>query len=179
MTALLKRMGRDDLTGHGFRSTFRDWAGEATAYPREVIEHALAHQLKNKAEAAYARGDLFEKRRRLMKEWAFYWQGAGGGDRDGIKQEGQIDQLPTVYLTHTQLDKHVKLNKLSYMTQILYKAQNTILGKVFSNLAQIGIPNCILAGGTALSRYYLHHRVSYDLDFFVGGSFSPENYQSR
>lgn len=58
------------ITAHGFRSTFRDWAGETTNYPREVIEHALAHQLKDKAEAAYARGTLFEKRRRLMVEWA-------------------------------------------------------------------------------------------------------------
>ncbi len=72
------------------------------------------------------------------------------------------------------LDKHAKFNKLSYMTQSLYGKQDTILDKVFSNLVQIGIPNCILAGGTALSRYYLHHRVSYDLDFFVGGGFSPE-----
>lgn len=55
MLAVLKRMKRADLTAHGFRSTFRDWAGETTAYPREVIEHALAHQLKDKAEAAYAR----------------------------------------------------------------------------------------------------------------------------
>lgn len=70
MTALLKRMGRTDLTAHGFRSTFRDWAGETTGYPREVIEHALAHQLKDKAEAAYQRGTLFDKRRRLMNEWA-------------------------------------------------------------------------------------------------------------
>lgn len=69
-SALLKRMGRGDLTAHGFRSTFRDWAGEATAFPREVIEHALAHQLKDKAEAAYARGTLFEKRRLLMEAWA-------------------------------------------------------------------------------------------------------------
>lgn len=69
-SALLKRMGRDDLTAHGFRSTFRDWAGEATAFPREVIEHAMAHQLKDKAEAAYARGTLFEKRRLLMEAWA-------------------------------------------------------------------------------------------------------------
>lgn len=72
MLAVLKRMGRTDLTVHGFRSTFRDWAGETTAYPREVIEHALAHQLKDKAEAAYARGTLFEKRRRLMDDWAKY-----------------------------------------------------------------------------------------------------------
>lgn len=55
---------------HGFRSTFRDWAGEVSAYPREVIEHAMAHQLKDKAEAAYARGTLFEKRRALMADWA-------------------------------------------------------------------------------------------------------------
>lgn len=58
------------VTVHGFRSTFRDWAGETTAYPREVIEHALAHQLADKAEAAYQRGDLLEKRRRLMADWA-------------------------------------------------------------------------------------------------------------
>jgi len=55
-----------------FRSTFRDWAGETTAYPREVIEHAMAHQLPDKAEAAYARGTLFDKRRRLMADWADY-----------------------------------------------------------------------------------------------------------
>ena len=70
MTAVLRRMGRGDLTAHGFRSSFRDWAGEATAYAREVIEHALAHQLKDKAEAAYARGTLLDKRVRLMKDWA-------------------------------------------------------------------------------------------------------------
>ena len=70
LTAVLRRMGRGDLTVHGFRSTFRDWAGETTAHPREVIEAALAHRLKDKAEAAYARGDLFVKRRRLMEDWA-------------------------------------------------------------------------------------------------------------
>ena len=58
------------VTVHGFRSTFRDWAGETTAYPREVIEHAIAHQIPDKAEASYARGTLFEKRRRLMADWA-------------------------------------------------------------------------------------------------------------
>ena len=71
LTAVLRRMERK-ITAHGFRSTFRDWAGETTAYPREVIEHALAHQLKDKAEAAYARGTLFDKRRRLMADWAKY-----------------------------------------------------------------------------------------------------------
>ena len=60
------------------------------------------------------------------------------------------------------------------MSYSLYKAQDAILDKVFSNLDQLGIPNCILAGGTALARHYLHHRVSYDLDFFVGGNLSPE-----
>lgn len=69
LTAVLRRMGLQ-VTAHGFRSTFRDWAGETTAYPREVIEHALAHQLKDKAEAAYARGTLFDKRRRLMADWS-------------------------------------------------------------------------------------------------------------
>jgi len=69
--AVLKRMGVP-VTVHGFRSTFRDWAGETTNFPREVIEHALAHQLKDKAEAAYARGTLFEKRRRLMNAWDTY-----------------------------------------------------------------------------------------------------------
>jgi integrase len=69
---LLKRMGRGDLTAHGFRSTFRDWAAERTNYPREVAEMALAHAVSDKVEAAYRRGDLFEKRRRLMDEWARY-----------------------------------------------------------------------------------------------------------
>ncbi len=72
LTAVLRRMDRGEVTAHGFRSTFRDWAGESTSYPREVIEHALAHQLKDKAEAAYARGTLFDKRRRLMDDWAKY-----------------------------------------------------------------------------------------------------------
>lgn len=62
LTALLRGDSRK-LTQHGFRSTFRDWAGETTAYPREVIEHALAHQLKDKAEAAYQRGDLLGAQR--------------------------------------------------------------------------------------------------------------------
>ncbi len=69
---LLRRMGRGDLTAHGFRSTFRDWCAEATNYPREVAEAALAHTLRDKTEAAYQRGDLMEKRRRLMTEWAAF-----------------------------------------------------------------------------------------------------------
>jgi integrase len=70
LTAVLKRMDRVGLTQHGFRSTFRDWAAETTAFPREVIEHALAHQLADKAEVAYQRGDLLAKRARLMDAWA-------------------------------------------------------------------------------------------------------------
>lgn len=71
LSAVLRRM-KVHAVPHGFRSTFRDWAGERTAHPREVIEHALAHLLKDKAEAAYQRGDLFEKRRRLMNDWAAF-----------------------------------------------------------------------------------------------------------
>jgi integrase len=72
LTAVLRRLDRGDITQHRFRSTFRDWAGETTAYPREVIEHALAHQLKDKTEAAYQRGDLLTKRQALMVDWAKY-----------------------------------------------------------------------------------------------------------
>jgi integrase len=71
----LRRMGRGDLTAHGFRSTFRDWAAERTTYPGEVAEQALAHSLPSKVEAAYRRSDLFEKRRRLMEDWADFCQG--------------------------------------------------------------------------------------------------------
>ena len=60
---------------HGFRSSFRDWAAEETDHPREVVEAALAHVVKNKVEAAYRRTDLFERRRRLMDDWASYLAG--------------------------------------------------------------------------------------------------------
>jgi integrase len=83
LTAVIRRMQGDGaptwtdehgepIVVHGFRSAFRDWAGEVTGYAREVIEHALAHRLKDKAEASYARGTLLEKRRRLMADWAAY-----------------------------------------------------------------------------------------------------------
>jgi integrase len=72
LLATLRRMGCGDLTAHGFRSTFRDWCAERTAYPRDVAEMALAHTIKNQTEAAYRRGDLFEKRRRLMSDWSKY-----------------------------------------------------------------------------------------------------------
>jgi integrase len=67
---LLERMKRDDITAHGFRSTFRDWAAESTNYPRDVAEMALAHTISDNVEAAYRRGDLFEKRKRMMDDWA-------------------------------------------------------------------------------------------------------------
>ena len=75
LSKLVKEQGIDAVP-HGFRSSFRDWAGERTNHPREVVEAALAHVVQNKAEAAYARSDLFERRRRLMEDWADY---LGGG----------------------------------------------------------------------------------------------------
>ena len=62
----------DRCTPHGFRSSFRDWAAEETTFPNEVMEMALAHAIKNKAEAAYRRGDLLAKRRELMTSWSSY-----------------------------------------------------------------------------------------------------------
>jgi integrase len=67
---LLRRMKRDDLTVHGFRSTFRDWCAERTNFPREVAEMALAHAVGDATERAYARGDLFQKRQQLAEAWA-------------------------------------------------------------------------------------------------------------
>ncbi|SRR6476469_5774438 len=69
---LLRRMGRDDLTAHGFRSSFRDWAAERTNFPAEVAEMALAHAVSDKTIAAYNRSDLFERRKRLMAQWASF-----------------------------------------------------------------------------------------------------------
>jgi len=79
LTAVLRRMGRGDLTAHGFRSTFKDWAAESTAYPAELSEMALAHTIGSKVEAAYRRGDLFEKRRRLMADWGQFCSTPGMG----------------------------------------------------------------------------------------------------
>jgi integrase len=84
---LLRRMGRGDLTVHGFRSSFRDWAAERTNFPSEVAEMALAHAVGNKVEAAYRRGDLFEKRRRLMQQWATFCTTAPA-------QQGQSNVTP-------------------------------------------------------------------------------------
>ena len=69
---LLRRMKRADVTAHGFRSTFRDWAAERTTFPRRVVEAALAHVIKDKTEAAYLRTQFFEQRRELMNAWAAF-----------------------------------------------------------------------------------------------------------
>ncbi|WP_223300216.1 tyrosine-type recombinase/integrase [Methyloversatilis sp. RAC08] len=85
LTAVLRRMAVP-ATVHGFRSTFRDWAAEATNYPRDVAEMALAHSIGDKVEAAYRRGDLFEKRRRMMDDWAkFCRQTSVGADVTPIR----------------------------------------------------------------------------------------------
>jgi integrase len=81
---LLRRMGRGDLTAHGFRSTFRDWAAEATAHPRDVCEFALAHRLRDKVEEAYQRSDLFEKRLRLMEDWAAWCARVPAGEGENV-----------------------------------------------------------------------------------------------
>jgi integrase len=90
MLMLLRRMGRGDLTVHGFRSAFRDWCAEATNYPRELAEAALAHALDSKVEAAYQRGDLLEKRRRLMAEWAAFC------GRTALAEAGNVTVLHAV-----------------------------------------------------------------------------------
>ena len=83
MSMLLRRM-KVDATVHGFRSTFRDWAAETSSFPHEVCEMALAHVIANKAEAAYRRGDLFDKRRKLMDAWAAFCE---------VQQEGKVVPL--------------------------------------------------------------------------------------
>jgi integrase len=75
MLALLKQMGRHDITVHGFRSSFRDWAADTTTYPNHIVEKALAHEIGNAVEAAYRRGDMLEKRAELMLDWASFCDG--------------------------------------------------------------------------------------------------------
>jgi integrase len=71
----MRRMGRGDVTAHGFRSTSRDWVGDCTDFPRDVAETALAHTVGDKVEAAYRRGDGFQKRRLFAEEWAKFRAG--------------------------------------------------------------------------------------------------------
>lgn len=75
MLTVLRRMKCDGLTVHGFRSTFRDWAAECTTYPNEMAEMALAHTVDDKVEAAYRRGDMFQRRRQMMDDWAMWCEG--------------------------------------------------------------------------------------------------------
>lgn len=77
MLMLLRRMGHDGLTVHGFRSSFRDWCGDATSFPREIAEHALAHQVGDDTEQAYRRATALAKRRKLMGAWGRYCTAAG------------------------------------------------------------------------------------------------------
>ena len=81
MLMMLRRIGRSDLTTHGFRSTFRDWAAECTNFPREVAEAELAHVVGDRTEAAYRRGDLLERGRRLMDAWAAHCLAQPESDR--------------------------------------------------------------------------------------------------
>jgi integrase len=83
MLDLVRGMRGHGATVHGFRSSFRDWANEQTAYPNEMCEIALAHAVSDKTEAAYRCGDMLEKRRRLMADWAAYCERASA-ERDNV-----------------------------------------------------------------------------------------------
>ena len=87
MTMLLKRMGQTEITVHGFRSTFRDWASEQTSFAHKVCEMALAHTIGNKAEAAYRRGDLLEKRRKLMEAWEAFCEPQNSSNLVALKRK--------------------------------------------------------------------------------------------
>jgi integrase len=80
LQSVLRRMGRDDITVHGMRSAFRDWAAEKTAFPHHTCEHALAHRISDKAESAYRRGDELERRRELMEAWARWCEPKDGAN---------------------------------------------------------------------------------------------------
>jgi hypothetical protein len=84
MEMVLRRMKIENATVHGFRSSFRDWAGNVTSFPREVTETALAHVIGDKAEQAYRRGDALDKRRALMDAWAAYCEPRTSGNVVGI-----------------------------------------------------------------------------------------------
>ena len=99
LSKLIKEIGIAAVP-HGFRSSFPDWAAERTSTPREVVEAALAHTVRNPTEAAYARSDLFERRRRLMDDWAAYLSGAHGQVRqDDGNRASRPGVLPTLQPT--------------------------------------------------------------------------------
>jgi hypothetical protein len=89
MATRLRRMDRGGLTVHGFRSTFRHWCAEATAHPREVAKQALAHALPDRVEAAYRPGDILEKRRRHMEDWAAFCSMRAGSPTALIREAGR------------------------------------------------------------------------------------------
>ena len=105
-STLLQRMGHEDLTTHGFRSSFRDWAAERTSYPREVAEQALAHALADKVEAAYRRSDLFDKRRRLMEAWARFCM-TPAGEKQGAVTPLRSSALRTPGRAYNRVDRFV------------------------------------------------------------------------
>lgn len=79
---------RGDYVPHGFRSSFRDWSGEVSSFPRDVAEMALAHAIRDKVKAAYRRGDLFEKRAKMMSAWAVFLDLANGGRKIVLIRRG-------------------------------------------------------------------------------------------
>ena len=87
MAMQFRRMQLGKFTIHGFRSSFRDWASEQTSFPHETCEHALAHRISDKAEAAYRRGDQFEKRRQLMEAWARHCEPATSANVVQLRKE--------------------------------------------------------------------------------------------
>jgi integrase len=91
LLALIRRMGRSDITAHGFRSAFSDWASEVSSFSAELRETALAHVVSNKAEAAYRRGDALEKRRAMMEAWANFCEPKAGSN---VIQFGKSNSPP-------------------------------------------------------------------------------------
>jgi integrase len=88
MEMVLRRMNLASVTVHGFRSAFRDWAGNETHFPREVAEAALAHVIGDAAERAYRRGDALEKRRALMEAWARFLEPSTRGNVVNLTARG-------------------------------------------------------------------------------------------
>lgn len=129
MAMLLRRMGYGHITTHGFRSTFRDWAGDATDFPRELAEMALAHTIGNKAEAAYRRGRAIEKRRALMDAWSEYLAGGADITPTGVSPHPSIfvhpgDFLKTEIIEANGLDVATAAERLGVTPQTLSRLLN-------------------------------------------------------
>ncbi|MEP9386469.1 integrase arm-type DNA-binding domain-containing protein [Mesorhizobium sp. KR9-304] len=127
MLMTLRRMERADLTVHGFRSTFRDWAAEQTAYPNEMLEMALAHTVGDKTEAAYRRGDMVEKRRRLMDDWAVFCdKGKSTADNvTPIRKPVTVERLADLKMGLTNSRKDLRLNRQEKLVLSLEAAAET------------------------------------------------------